>query len=255
MNQVGGTLEPDDAAVRDRPLRRRSVVDQLVERMTRRIVSGEWPTGSVIPPLRTLAEETAVSPLTVREAIRVLQARGLLETRHGVGTFVSSKKDADGFVPWMLGAIDVEDYGDLVEARDLIEGLIVSLAARRRTEEELENLRRLLEAMAAHPQDPEKFLDADTEFHIALAESSHNPILVRSVLAIRGPLRRLMDKRNRQLLAERGSLASSIEMHTKIVDAIERKEPEIGEELMREISRQTMDNLDSRGGAQAERST
>jgi DNA-binding FadR family transcriptional regulator len=248
-------VQPDGAASGDRPLRRRSVVDQLVERMTRKIVSGEWPAGSVIPPLRSLAEESAVSPLTVREAIRVLQARELLETRHGVGTFVTESTDAEAFAPWLLGATDVEHYDDLIEARDLIEGLVVSLAARRRTAEELENLRRLLAVMGAAPQDPEKFLEADTEFHMALAEASHNPILVRNVLAIRGPLRRLMDERNRQIMAEQGSLASSIEMHTRIVDAIERQEPEIGEELMREISRQTMDGLGSRSGAHAERRT
>lgn len=228
------------------PLQRVSIVDQLVEKMTRNVIAGAWPAGAKIPSLRTLASNHSVSPLTIREAIRVMQTRGLLETRHGVGTFVVAEKESEDFVPWMLGSMDIDDSDDLIEARDLIEGQIIRLSASRRTEDELDGLRGIVNQMRRHRLDPEKYLEVDTAFHIALAETSHNPVLLRGMLAIRGPLRRLMDERNRRYLLELGSLDVSIESHSQIVEAIARREPESGEAVLREISRRSHSQLGKR---------
>jgi GntR family transcriptional repressor for pyruvate dehydrogenase complex len=236
-------MEPDDAVPMDRPLRRVSIVDQLVEKMTRKVIAGAWPTGAKIPSLRTLASSHSVSPLTIREAIRVMQTRGLLETRHGVGTFVVAEKESEDFVPWMLGSIDIDDYDDLIEARDVIEGQIIRLAASRRTDDDLDRLRGIVIQMRRHRLEPEKYLEVDTNFHIALAETSHNPVLLRGMLAIRGPLRRLMEERNRRYLVALGSLDVSIESHAEIVEAIARREPEFGEAVLHEISRRSHSQL------------
>lgn len=179
-----------------RPARRVSVVDEMVEYMTRRIVSGEWPPGHVTPSLRNLSKEAGVSALTVREAIRTLQERGLVETRHGVGTFVRSPEDGEKTVPWMLGAGDVHDYVELVEAREVIEAAIVRFAIERRTPEQLRQLHDIVDRMRASRTETAPFLEADTDFHITLAEAAHNSVLLRSMLAIRGPARRLMAARN-----------------------------------------------------------
>lgn len=220
-----------------RPVRRVSVVDEIVEYMTRRIIAGEWPPGQVTPSLRTLAKETGVSALTVREAIRTLQERGLVETRHGVGTFVRSPEDGEKAVPWMLGAGDVHDYVDLVEAREVIEAAIVRFAIERRRPEQVRQLHAIVDRMRASRTETAPFLEADTDFHIALAEAAHNSVLLRSMLAIRGPARRLMAARNLKHLETHGDLDIPIADHAAIVDAVERQETGASEEAIHRIAK------------------
>lgn len=220
-----------------RPARRVSVVDEMVEYMTRRIVSGEWPPGHVTPSLRNLSKEAGVSALTVREAIRTLQERGLVETRHGVGTFVRSPEDGEKTVPWMLGAGDVHDYVELVEAREVIEAAIVRFAIERRTPEQLRQLHDIVDRMRASRTETAPFLEADTDFHITLAEAAHNSVLLRSMLAIRGPARRLMAARNLRHLETHGDLDIPIADHAAIVDALERQETGASEDAVHRIAK------------------
>lgn len=216
--------------------RRVSAVDEIVEYMTRRIVSGEWPPGQVTPSLRSLARETGVSAVTVREAIRTLQERGLVETRHGVGTFVRSPEEGERVVPWMLGAGDVHDYVDLVEAREVIEAAIVRFAIQRRTAEQVRQLHEIVDRMRASRTETAPFLEADTDFHITLAEAAHNSVLLRSMLAIRGPARRLMAARNLEHLRTHGDLDVPIADHAAIVDAVERQETGSSQEAVSRIA-------------------
>ena len=220
-----------------RPVRRVSLVDEIVEYMTRRIIAGEWPPGQVTPSLRSLAKETGVSALTVREAIRTLQERGLVETRHGVGTFVRSPEDGEKSVPWMLGADDVQDYVDLVEAREVIEAAIVRFAIERRTPEQVRQLHAIVDRKRASRTETALFLEADTDFHIALAEAAHNSVLLRSMLAIRGPARRLMAGRNLKHIETHGDLDIPIADHAAIVDAVERQEMGASEEAIHRIAK------------------
>lgn len=219
-----------------RPARRVSVVDEMVEYMTRRIVAGEWPPGEAIPSLRALSKQAGVSTLTVRESIRTLQARGLVVTRHGVGTFVQSPEEGERMVPWMLGAADVHDYVDLVEAREVIEAAIVRLAIERRTGDQVQRLHEAVDRMRAARTQTAPFLEADTDFHVTLAEAAHNSVLLRSMLAIRGPARRMMAARNLAHLEEHGNLDIPIADHAAIVTAVERQEPGASLEAVHRIA-------------------
>lgn len=230
-------------------VRRVSVVDELVEQMTRKIIAGVWPSGTALPSLREFAAETGVSTLTVREAIRTLQARGWVESRHGVGTFVQYVQADGRFVPWELGASDVEEYGELVEAREVIESAIIDLAARRRTDDDLRILDGLLDSMAAAGLDCERFLGVDADFHIALAEASRNRILLRSMLAIRGPMRRLMATRLLGELERRGDLTRTIADHRAIVDALRLSDPSLGLQALGRVVERSRVHLDTLGGA------
>ncbi|WP_051791417.1 FadR/GntR family transcriptional regulator [Amycolatopsis jejuensis] len=209
------------------PVRRVSVVDSLVEQMTRKILGGDWPPGTVLPSLRDFAASTGVSMLTVREAVRALQARGWVEPRQGVGTFVLEAPGGQ-FVPWHLGASDVAEYRELVEARESIEAAIIGLAARRRTDAQLVSLDSMVSRMAAALGDRDRFLEADAEFHVALAEAAHNRILLRSMLAIRVPLRRLMADRLLQELTAHGDLSRSWEDHRAIAEGVRSGVAEVG---------------------------
>ncbi len=223
------------------PVRGVSVVDELLEFIVRRIVSGEWPPGAVIPSLRTLASETGVSMLSIREALRILQERGLVETRHGVGTFVRAPEEGERSVPWMLGVDDVDDWVDLIEAREVIESAIIGFAIQRRTEEQVRVLRQIVDRMHAARCATVPFLEADTDFHIALAEAAHNSVLLRSMLAIRGPIRRLMAARNQAHIETYGNLDIPIADHVTIVDAVERREAGASEEAVARIAARGLD--------------
>lgn len=228
-----------------RRVRRVSVVDEIVEQLTRRIVSGEWPPGSAIPSLRVFSDQLGVSTLTVGQAIRTLRERGLVETRHGAGTFVRSPDPGDGTVPWMLSPTETEEYLELIEARKVIEGELLRLAAQRGTAEQVEELTRIVATMAESRLDAARFLEADLQFHITLAEAAHNRILLRAMLAIRGPLKRLIANRTFRQLEEAGNLDESIADHERIVDGLLRHDPAPGASALEQIIRRGERHLQS----------
>lgn len=224
-------------------VRRVSVVDELVEQMTRRILSGEWPPGTLVPSLRATAAEAGVSMLSVREAVRALQARGLVETRHGVGTFVRGQSGDEGVPEWMLGAGEVDEYVELVEARSYIETAIVELATRRRSASDLHRLDEILARMRTARQDSAAFIEADADFHLTLAEAAHNRVLMRSMLGIRLPMQRLMANRIIAHLEQFGDLDGPVSDHETIVDAVRRRDAAPGADAMQLINRRGMEHL------------
>ncbi|MEU6696395.1 FadR/GntR family transcriptional regulator [Pseudonocardia sp. NPDC046786] len=230
-------------------VRRVSVVDELVEQMTRKIVTGVWPAGTMLPSLREFAADTGTSMLTVREAVRTLQARGWVETRQGVGTVVLEVEHDGRFVPWSLGASDVSEYVEMVEAREAIESAIVDLAAQRRTDAQLTRLDELLDAMFEAGTDIPRFLAADGEFHIVLAEAAHNRILLRNMLAIRSPMRRLMANRLEAEIADRGDLIRSHADHRDMVESVRGRDPRAGRAALGRMSERARLHLDALGPA------
>lgn len=218
-----------------RRIRRVNVADEVVEQLTRRIIAGEWPPGSAIPSIRALAEMLGVSTLTVNKAIRSLEVRGMVEVRHGRGTLVRSPDPDAGQVPWMLSPTDAEEYLELIEARKVIEGELLALAAARRTDEQLKELGQIVATMAASRADAARFLEADLQFHITLAEAANNRILLRTMLAIRGPLKRLIANRTLQHLQQVGDLDESVADHANIVDGLTRRDPRPGAAALEQI--------------------
>ncbi|GAA1839190.1 FadR/GntR family transcriptional regulator [Pseudonocardia ailaonensis] len=218
------------------PVRRVSVVDELVEQMTRRLASGEWAPGAAIPSLRDFAAASGVSTLTVREAIRTLQARGWLETRHGVGTFVATTAQGEQFASFPLEAADVDEYVDFVDAREAIESSIIDFAVRRRTPDDLARLIRVAERMRQARTDHELFVETDGEFHFALADAAHNRILARTMLAIRVPQRNLALDCLSRMLPEHGNLDPSVDDHLEITEAVRSGDVERGRLALRRIA-------------------
>ena len=202
---------------------RTSLVDDLAEQLTRRIISGDYPPKSALPSLRSLAEAAGVSLLTAKEAVRVLQTNGLVESRQGSGTYVLSNEIPDKGTPWMLTPKDTEEFFELIEARQVIEKQIIQFAAERRDEQQLQRLEKIVADMERGLSDAEIFLEADILFHITLAEAAHNRILLRTMLAIRGPLKRYIAGRTSQHLKRKGNLEEAIRDHQDIVVAVRDK--------------------------------
>ena len=161
----------------------RGLHGQVVEQMGLRIVGGAYPTGA---PLfsEQLEREFDVSKTVVREALKVLAAKGLVESRQKRGTVIRPREDwnlLDGDVLRWQGREkpNFVFLENLAEVRGIVEPAAARLAAERRTEQDLGELETALAAMAAAKQDPDAMVDADLRFHRALLDAAHNEVLSR----------------------------------------------------------------------------
>ena len=158
------------------PVRREALSDQVIARLRMQITSGAWPVGSRIPTEPELVEQLGVARNTVREAIRALAHTGLLDARHGSGTYVRATSELAGVMRGRFAGAATED---VTEVRGALEARAARLAATRRTPEDL---RRLDGALAQREKawtsgDRIAFVNADAAFHLAVVAASHNMVL------------------------------------------------------------------------------
>ncbi|WP_017792028.1 FadR/GntR family transcriptional regulator [Leucobacter salsicius] len=172
--------------------------ERIVDQIEQAIVSGEIPVGSQLASERDLMVQFGVSRPTVREALRILQSMGLLESRPGTrgGPVVlspSSKALSRSFRA-MIGT-DALDIADLMEYRVVLEGTASKLAALRHDDVSLARLRAAIERMEREAEgNADSFADADLEFHEAIWAASGNEVLRMSGQAVSGALRGIMQR-------------------------------------------------------------
>ncbi|MET8147321.1 FadR/GntR family transcriptional regulator [Actinoplanes sp. NPDC049668] len=154
-----------------------SLSDQVIARLRQQITSGAWPVGSRIPTEPELVTQLGVARNTVREAVRALAHNGLLDIRQGSGTWVVATSELAGV---MQRRFATADPGHVTELRGTLEAAASGYAARRRTDEDLRLLDRLLarRERAWTSGDRDAFVDADSAFHLAVVAASHNGVLV-----------------------------------------------------------------------------
>jgi DNA-binding FadR family transcriptional regulator len=199
---------PEGAA--SRPLARLGAAEAVFNVLREEIESGKLEVGTKLSSEAALAQQYGVSRSVVREALRSCTALGLTMTRTGKGTFVIANRVAKDLV---LGHYSARD---LTEARPHIEIPAAGLAAERRTDEELESLRDIQNAMSSE-DDPEVWVTLDSSFHAAIARASGNKVFESVVADIREALANQSETLN--IVADR-KLASDRE-HADILRAIE----------------------------------
>lgn len=155
-------------------VKRTPLADQAAELLLDRIRSGEWPLGAKLPGETTLAPQLGVGRSTVREAIGQLVGKSVLQTRQGAGVFVLA---LDASEDWDI-VLRRADIASVIEARIAIESEAASLAAARRTPQELRLIRHLLKQRENCESTREEYVDADMRFHRAVVEASNNPVLL-----------------------------------------------------------------------------
>jgi len=154
-----------------------------------RIVRGQHPEGSPLPPEPALCETFSVSRTVVREAMKVLQEKGLVQVRQGSGTVVTPATNWDMLDELVLGASIAEDgtlaiLDDLVVTRRLLESDMANVAARLAGDEVVDQLRTIVERMDELVDDPVAYADQDRAFHDTIMRTSGNRIaraVVRSL--------------------------------------------------------------------------
>jgi len=142
-----------------------------------------YKVGDRLPSERELAKQLSVGRSSLREAIHGLQLMGLVEVRHGVGTFFASEPGK-----WLLSPLKLVDapsphlFGELIEARLLVEVRLAALAAERATLEDIARIRQCADKRAHARQG--QYIERGLEFHLAVAEAAHHSVLASMLKAV-----------------------------------------------------------------------
>ncbi|HLA80866.1 MAG TPA: FadR/GntR family transcriptional regulator [Thermoleophilia bacterium] len=197
--------------------------DPVVDLVRQLLAKREVIPGGKLPTERELSELAGVSRTAVREAIRTLEAEGLVDVRHGYGTFVA--EDArDALVrPFStlleLGEISLEE---IMAARQLIEPELAALAALRAADEDVANLRAITRQMRFEDVSPERYESLDTEFHLTIARVSSN----RAVVQIVRGLRLLLSDVTQTFFALPQWLEEAPVEHIPVFESIQDRDPD-----------------------------
>jgi len=225
------------------PVGRASVVDSVIERLEDLIFSRLEP-GETLPSEGQLAEALGVSRLSVREATRTLEARGLLEISKGRAPRVAAQNGSQvGDFFQIAVRRDPRALLDLLEVRRALEVHIAALAARRATGGEIADMEMSINAMRAADHEFETFHTADVRFHENLAAASGNRMLVFLIEAFAEPLRESRQRSFAGHTARGGQVDDVIEQHQTILDAVKARNPKAAAQAMREHLQQTEQDL------------
>lgn len=220
-----------------------AAVDTILDR----IVSGEFSPGSPLPPEEPLAELLNVSRPTMREAVTILRARGVLDVRHGRGTFVnefSAWTDMPTLMRALSHTMSARELGlRVVEVRRMLEVGSAGLAARNRSEEDVAHMRALLARFdkLAAAGDFEAVAQCDIDLHEAILTASGNPFIAPVLV----PLGQALYRSRLDTTLDDAARERARTSHAAIVDAIEARDETAAKEAMRQHMTQTRESFES----------
>lgn len=203
---------------------------QIVEQIEQSIRSGQLKPGDQLPAERDLAERFGVSRTAVREAVKALCEKGLVEALPGRGTFV-----IDGTSQVIKQSLDLlinistpEGLSHLEDIREIFEPEIAARAAIRAEPKQLTAMREAIQAMDRSLEDADAYIEADLDFHLALAEAAQNPLVLTLIDSIVGLLRM---QRTRIFHAPDGPGRGQYH-HRRLLHAVEHHDPEAARAAM-----------------------
>jgi GntR family transcriptional regulator, transcriptional repressor for pyruvate dehydrogenase complex len=213
------------------PVQTTKLFEQITEQIEQQILRGDLQSGDRLPTERELAEQFHASRTAVREAMKILAQKGLLEMRPGRGTIVingtsQALRDSLGL---MLRVAQVDSARELVEVREILEPEIAALAAVRATERDVVDLREAVETMDAHLHDADAFISADNFFHQVLAKATQNAL----VLTLMDPIMELLSEQRKQIFFVDGGPLRGQFHHKQLLDAVGYHDPEAARNAMR----------------------
>jgi len=225
-----------------KPVRRDRIRDQVFEQLKDQIFKGSWQPGSKIPSENELAAMLGVSRVSIREGLQKLVTLGILDTRHGEGTYVKEfSSDIHLNTLFPLLALDRMNILQVLEYRKVMDTGSVELAVERATEEDLQDMERIYASMTENSDeagDLSKFAEADLEFHLAVSRATKNPVFIKVNSIIKDILSVSMEGIVRTLGKHDG-----LHYHRRILDAIRKRDEEEAKRLMEEHVLMTIDRL------------
>lgn len=202
-----------------------------MSQLTDHILSGNVASGDLLPSETELCKSLEISRAPLREAISVLEARGLVQRRQGIGIQVTNRSHEAAVVSLsLLLQRNGSGLTDLLEARVGLESLIVELAAVRATTAEVKALSETIEPMRDVSSTVDEYVTADLEFHLQLAAASHNIVLSSFVNTVRD----LLLQSIRASYTVDGHTERRLRDHTQVLEAVQQRHPENARAAMRE---------------------
>lgn len=208
----------------------RKISDVILERLEQLIVEGSFAPGQKLPPERELAKQFDVSRPSLREAIQKLEAKGLVSRKQGGGTFVNEGWQTGLSDPLMslLASHDESQY-DLLEFRHALEGISAYYAALRGTDNDFNVIEEAHAAIDAAQKDSDVSAEAKAVqgFYLAIAEASHNVVLLHLVRGLSQLLEENVEQ-NLKILAQKQGISGQVNGHRQnLLNAIVKGQPEL----------------------------
>ena len=213
------------------PVQASKLFEQIANQIERRILSGELRSGDRLPTERELAEQFGASRTAVREAMKSLAQRGLVDMKPGRGTLVidGTSKAMQQSLGLMLKVGQAGLSDSLVEVRGILEPEIAALAALRAGHEHIVAMQEAVDVMDASLRDADAYIDADNDFHQALAKGTRNVLILSLVNSIVN----LLSEQRKQIFAVPGGPERGQFHHKLILDAVRRRDAPAAHEAMR----------------------
>jgi GntR family transcriptional repressor for pyruvate dehydrogenase complex len=220
-------------------VQRYGVKNQVFEQLRDQIMERKWPPSAKLPSENALAVALGVSRVSIREALHMLASLGLLETRHGGGTYVREYSGEILFNPLLpMLVLDTPDILQVLEYRKILEKGVVSLAVKRVGHAEIEELEDAIVAMSEHRNDARAFAQADLSFHLVLAKATGNPVVVKVNAVITDILKVSMYG-----IVDSLGTKDGLYYHRRILDAIKAQDGPLAESLMEKHVERTIQRL------------
>jgi len=213
-----------------KPIQSSKVFERIVEQIEQRILSGELRSGDRLPTERELGEQFQASRTAVREAMKTLAQKGLVDMRPGRGTIViNATSQAMQHSLGLMIKVDQEHNLDhLSEVRQILEPEIATLAAQRATDKDILAMQTAVDVMEINLQNADAFIAADNDFHRALAEATHNML----ILALLDSIVNLLSEQRKLIFSVDGGPERGQLHHKHILNAIVHHDPEVAHKAM-----------------------
>jgi DNA-binding FadR family transcriptional regulator len=224
----------------------RNLHGHVTQELGMRIVNGTFRPGDVFPREEVLAEQMAVSRTALREAMRVLSAKGLIEARPKVGTRVREERhwqqlDAD-VLAWRCASMPTADFVQkLVEMREIIEPAAAAFAARRCSTAQFDRLEAAYRAMEA-ARTSDEWAKADLEFHETVLDATNNELMTSLFSVVETALATYFVLSARK----RSDFNYSLPYHRRVFEAIRRRQPEAARRAMQQMILDSRANMTSK---------
>ncbi|GMQ94154.1 MAG: transcriptional regulator GlcC [Acidimicrobiia bacterium] len=220
---------------------KRSLAEQVADRITQLIVDGDLSAGDRLPPEVDLASQMGVSRTALREGMRTLEAKGLLEIQPGVGTIVREFGHDQLVQPLSLyvevsdGAVSFEEFHAV---RVILETEVAALAAGAASDADVELLREYMTEMERNVDDIDAFAANDAGFHESLAKIASNPLFGLLI----GALRALLEDHIREVAGQVDPVTDILPYHAAILEAVEARDVEAARRAMEDHLTKVKDN-------------
>ena len=211
-------------------INRKHLYDEVATEIEKMVLNETLKVGDKLPPEKNLAENFGVSRNILREALKTLKERGLIEVKTGDGVYIA-KPSTDVFRDIVNRLIVLGDISmmDLFEFRLAIEVKACGLAAENISEEEIKKLQGIIDLMRMEIDDLEKWAEAELQFHLSIAQASRNKLFYSFISPISNLLFDLFIKGRQNPDAK----IEGLEGHVSIVKSLKTKDKKIAEEAMK----------------------